>query len=179
MQEIWKDIEGYEGLYQVSNLGRVRALPKRKWNGRVWCDCKGYYKKQSNNGSGYLIVNLKKGGNQKNYLVHRLVAMTFIANKNEYPCVNHIDLNKQNNNVNNLEWCTHKENTTHAHVNGRKPKYHNKPVVCVELNLIFNSVGEAERWLKLKGNRISSVCNGRRGCKTCGGYHWKFLSGEI
>ena len=113
--EIWKDIKDYEGLYQVSNLGRVRSLPKVDRLGRVH---NGKIKAQVNNGSGYLIVNLKHNGKQKMKTVHRLVAETFISNDDNLPEINHIDGNKVNNRVDNLEWCTRSENVKHAIKNG-------------------------------------------------------------
>ena len=103
MKEILKDIKGYEGRYQVSNLGNVKSLNYRR---------KGQKKilSQWNNGRGYLYVNFSN----KNYAVHRLVAETFIANIQRKEDVNHIDGNKKNNNVKNLEWCSRKENIQHA-----------------------------------------------------------------
>ena len=99
MQEIWKDIKGYEGLYQVSNLGNVKSL---KTNKNLY----------SSNAKGYRRVGLFKG-KRKGYSIHRLVAQAFIPNPENKPCVNHKDCNRANNNVNNLEWCTHKENNNY------------------------------------------------------------------
>lgn len=96
--EIWKDIEGYESMYEVSNLGNVRNIIKNEL-------CSIFI-----HTSGYVCVKLKKDKKQKNKYVHRLVAQSFIENKNDLREVNHIDHNKENNNSNNLEWCTHKEN---------------------------------------------------------------------
>lgn len=175
MNEIWKDILGYEGLYQVSNLGRVRSLDKRRWNGRTWCIKKGRVLRSCDNGVGYLVVNLKDEGVQHMQLVHRLVAKTFINNPEQLKYVNHKDLNKRNNEVTNLEWCTAKQNVHHARRNGHLPTYYKKRVLCVELNREFESVAAAEKWLGLKGNRIANVCKLKRGCKTCGGYHWRYI----
>ena len=169
--EIWKDIKDYEGLYQVSNLGRVRSLPKVDRLGRVH---NGKIKAQVNNGSGYLIVNLKHNGKQKMKTVHRLVAETFISNDDNLPEINHIDGNKVNNRVDNLEWCTRSENVKHAIKNGLHTDFGQRKVVCVELNMVFKTIKEAESWIGVKGSRISNVCNLKRGCKTCGGYHWRY-----
>lgn len=100
MQEIWKDIKDYEGLYKISNLGNVKSL---KTNKNL------YYSKSKN----YLRVSLNKDGIRKGYSIHRLVAEAFIPNPNNYPCVNHKDCNGNNNNVDNLEWCTHKQNNSY------------------------------------------------------------------
>lgn len=99
--EIWKDIAGYEGLYQISNYGNIR-------------NSKGRLLKYYENHKGYYKVGLNKNGKNSKFRVHRLVAQMFIPNPHEYPQVNHIDGNKQNNNVTNLEWCTNTENQIHA-----------------------------------------------------------------
>lgn len=109
--EIWKNIEGYEGYYQVSNLGRVKSLPR----GKQWP-----YRQTHNNirkqhiKNGYLQVNLSKDNKVKWVGVHRLVAMAFIPNPNNHPQVNHIDECKTNNVVTNLEWCTQSQNQMHG-----------------------------------------------------------------
>jgi len=111
MEEIWKDISGYEGLYQVSNLGRVRSLDRLSHyirNGNPEAKLfKGRIMKQSHTTDGYLMIYLRKGGKDKYYSVHRLVAQAFIPNPENLPFVNHKDEVKDNNCVDNLEWCTH------------------------------------------------------------------------
>lgn len=106
-KEIWQDIKGYEKLYQISNLGRVRSLIKK--HPKII--------KQHNIGV-YKRIGLSKNKQKKNYLVHKLVAETFIPNPENLPCVNHKDGNKENNNVNNLEWCTYQYNNRHARKTG-------------------------------------------------------------
>ncbi|PTH92302.1 hypothetical protein BU108_06300 [Staphylococcus xylosus] len=101
MREIWVDVIDYEGLYKVSNSGKV-------WSVRNKLMLKQCYRK------GYLLVTLNKNGNAKSCSVHRLVAMHFIPLVKDKECVNHIDENKTNNNVENLEWCNHKENNHHG-----------------------------------------------------------------
>lgn len=121
MREIFKEIHGYEGFYEISNCGRVKSL--MEWNGHI------HRKKETptyvtptDNGHGYLIVGLRKFGKRKNFYVHRLVAEHFLEKKKGKGVVNHIDFNKSNNTVSNLEWCTQKENVHHSSENMRHPK---------------------------------------------------------
>lgn len=107
--EIWKDIKGYEGLYQISNTGKVKSL-KRIMKSRK---CEEIIRKPSKLPKGYLRVSLCKNGEIKYYSIHRLVAEAFIPNENNYPCVNHKDCNTSNNNVENLEWMTYEENNSY------------------------------------------------------------------
>ena len=122
--EIWKDIEGYSGKYQVSNFGNVRSTyVNRCMFGKYKMKIeKETLLKQIDNGAGYLKVNLKSNGKRKNCFVHRLVAEAFVENKNGYRYVNHIDYNKLNNHSNNLEWCTQKQNILHSIDHYKKPK---------------------------------------------------------
>ena len=109
MKEIWKDIEGYEGLYQVSNLGRVKSFPRIGTHAR-----KIKIIKIMEDRIGYKFIHLSKNNKQKRKSIHRLVAETFIPNPNNYPCINHIDECKENNKVNNLEWCTYSYNNNYG-----------------------------------------------------------------
>lgn len=120
MAEIWKDIEGYEGLYQVSNYGKVKILPKFRNNGTNGYVSKEKLMKQCKHNLGYLFVVLSKNGKYKHFYVHRLLTQAFIPNPDNKPHVNHIDGNKQNNSIDNLEWCTAKENVIHAFKTGLK-----------------------------------------------------------
>ena len=104
-KEILKDIRGYEGRYQISDTGRVYSLLTHRYLSKSVHKC------------GYVKVTLQKNGESKTYLVHRLVASNFIENPYNYKEVNHKDGNKQNNNVDNLEWCSVSENTKHAFTN--------------------------------------------------------------
>jgi len=122
--EIWKDVVGYEGLYQVSNLGRVKSLERTVVNTKSWIfkntngeqKRKEYIMKKSCDSLGYVRVTLqnKLKNDRKTYKVHRLVAIAFRENKNNLRCVNHINGVRHDNIVENLEWCTHKQNTQHA-----------------------------------------------------------------
>lgn len=170
--EIWKSVVGFEGFYEVSNFGRVKSLDRVDKRGRFQ---KGKIKTQINNGSGYMVVSLKKDGKQKMRSVHRLVADSFIPNPLHKPCVNHLDGDKSNNKVVNLVWCTYVENMKHAVETGLYKNVHGRKVLCVELNKTFNSLREAERFVGVRGSRLSNVCKLKRGSKTCGGFHWRYL----
>lgn len=115
MQEEWRPIKDYEGIYEVSNLGRIKSLDRyRKGkfkNSKSFL--KGKLLKLSPNKSGYLQSVITLNCIPKHLYVHREVALSFIDNKYNNKVVNHIDCNKQNNNISNLEWCTHLENTRH------------------------------------------------------------------
>ena len=120
MNEEWRDIKGYEGLYQVSNLGRVKSLPRERRNRQGYYYTKEKILKQTNTSTGYKKVELFNG-TRKSYKVHRLVAQAFLNNEYNKPQVNHKDGNKINNNVNNLEWVTGSKNIIHAYKTGLNP----------------------------------------------------------
>ena len=163
--EIWKDIKGYEGLYQVSNLGRVKSL-------------NGYHRKEiilklRNNLYGYLTIGLSKNNISKRYKVHRLVAETFIPNPNNYEQVNHKDGNKLNNCIDNLEWCNRSYNMKHAYDNNLLEC---RPVNQYDLkgNLIKKWKGSKYAMVELGiwNANIVNCCKGKR--KSAGGYIWKY-----
>ena len=165
INEIWKDCKGYEGLYQVSNLGRV-------WNIKLQRYLKGSYNKD-----GYIRVNLTaKNGKCKTESVHRLVALAFIPNPKGLPQVNHIDENKENNCVDNLEWTSIKDNANHGTRNKRISKANSISVYCFELDKTFYGAREAERELGINHSSISKACRGKQ--KTAGGYLWEYYNGE-
>ena len=141
MTEIWKDIPGYEGIYQVSNLGQVRSLNYKK-TGKI------KLLKLCANTYGYYSVTLRKNNFRKTGVVHRLVAITFIENENNLPCINHKDENKLNNNVNNLEWCDYKYNINYGTaiqrgVNKRKVKVNCYNLSC-KLVKKYNSIKDTK-----------------------------------
>lgn len=122
--EVWKDIKGFEGIYQVSNLGNVRSLDRRVVNhkGGTTRIVRGMAMKPWDNGNGYLIVALNDKRKRKNCYVHRLVAEAFIDNPKNKKYINHKDYNTKNNSEINLEWCTQKENIAHSSAHMRKPR---------------------------------------------------------
>lgn len=119
-QEIWKDVVGYEGLYQVSNFGRVKSLARKINHGRYIEDRGDVIMTLFLNRQGYFTVILSKNGEKKQHRVHQMVARAFIPNFDNKEMINHIDCNTQNNRVENLEWCTNSENQLHAIANGLK-----------------------------------------------------------
>ena len=176
--EIWKNIKGYEGLYQVSNMGRVKSLERIiiKKDGRKFT-VKERVLKPGATKDGYLIVGLHAGDKQKTLTVHRLVCQAFHKNPENKPCVNHIDENKTNNAANNLEWCTYEENNTHGTRSERMAKTQSKPVGQYtrdgELIKVWASVSEAGRRAGFDRGTISDVANGKR--KTHKGFVWKYI----
>lgn len=157
--EIWKDIKGYDGLYQISNLGRVKSFGNVNSN-----NSKERILKPGIDGVGYLLVILFKDGKAKTFRIHRLVAKTFIPNIENLPQVNHKDEIKTNNCVENLEWCTAKYNINYSK---------SKRVICVETNVIYESIKEADRQTCISQSSISKCCLKKR--KTAGKLHWKFV----
>lgn len=119
-KEIWKDIKGYEGLYQISNKGRVKSLARviKRNNGRE-LPLKERIKNDVYDNKGYSRINLSKNGKSKKHSVHRLVANAFLIKQKHQDQVNHIDGDKKNNDVSNLEWCTGKENVRHSYAIGK------------------------------------------------------------
>ena len=118
--EIWKDIPGYEGLYQASTLGNIRSLDKivPKWNKPYKRKVKGKILKKNLINGGYLAISLHKNKEQKSYKISRLIAKTFIPNPNNKPEVNHINSIRTDDRVSNLEWCTRSENMLHSYKYG-------------------------------------------------------------
>src|SRR5699024_11058913 len=117
--EIWKDINGYEGIYQVSSLGRVRSLDRTLLNkNNIEYKVKGKIRKISCAGKGYQDIQLSKEGMSKMFLVHILVAETFLDNKENLPIVNHIDRNKTNNHIEIIEWMSSSDNINHSIATG-------------------------------------------------------------
>lgn len=174
MEEIWKDIKGFEGCYQISNFGRVKALAREVGGGRRLKE-KMLHFSPSN---GYKVAHLYKNGVQKNFSVHRLVGEAFIPNPENKPCINHKDENKLNNHVNNLEWVTQKENANYGTKNARSGLKHAKATIQYDLkgNKIkrWESASAAARYFNVQACSISAVCK-RRNETSCG-YIWRYES---
>lgn len=171
--EIWKDIEGYEGLYQVSNLGRVKSLNyKRTGKERIL--------KAGKSGYGYLQVNLYKDGNREQPLVHRLVATAFLDNPDNLPEVNHKDEDKTNNCVENLEYCSRLYNMNYGTGSKRSAEKRSKPVFSVNketgLIMYWESAKEAERCTGTNNGNIINCCQGRQ--KSAGGHYWFYADDD-
>jgi hypothetical protein len=171
--ETWKSIKGYEGLYEVSNLGRVKSLAKMRWNGKAYHLWEERILKQGTNGNDYLVVNLYKNKNIRLVTVHRLVANAFVDNPNNFKEVNHLDENRKNNNVNNLEWCTRKYNCNYG--NRTEKAKHCKQINQYDLqgNFINTWISAVEAANKLNINADSIYRNANGKSKTAGGYVWK------
>lgn len=182
MEEVWKDIAGYEGLYQVSNFGRVKSLDRyvpHSSLGRKFC--KGCIMSLHINNAGYCTVNLCKDNKYKSFDIQRLVALAFIPNPNNLPEVNHKDENKLNNSVENLEWVTKSGNNRYGSKLKRQREKILKKVLQYDLqgNFIreWASAIDAERDIAGKfTGAISKCANGRS--KTSYGYIWRFKEAE-
>lgn len=146
-----RDIPGYEGLYGITSCGRVWSYRAKR------------FLKPFDNGKGYLRVSLRKDGKRKDFLVHRLVAETYLPNPDNLSQVNHKDEDKSNNALPNLEWCTAVYNINYSLA---------KKVICVETGKIFESVNEAAEAVNRNAKTLSNHLRGRK--KTCAGLHFKY-----
>lgn len=176
--ELWRDIEGWEGYYKISNLGRVKNRNNELRNTNTY------------NNSGYLMITLKckdSGNKPQTKTIHRLVANAFLPNPYNLSDVGHIDDNKSNNKLTNLIWQSHKENCNYGNRNNKlrdinlgrvgKLNKRSKPVHCIELNKDFESIRLAELYLLnelgIKCSKISASCKSSH--KTAGGFHWRYI----
>ena len=178
-EEIWKDIKGFEGQYRISSFGRLEHYSKRfGWN---------ILKNTNKKVSYFSVILINRQGKNLSTRLHRLVAEAFIPNPNNYPTINHIDGNKQNNNVENLEWCTQKQNFEHAKENGlwkyNKP-YKTTPVAQFSLDgkfiKIFPDTKQAQKETGVCSRNILQVVNKEEynkekhlTRKQAGGFIWK------
>lgn len=166
--EIWKDIPNYEGIYKVSNRGRIMSL---KDNDII---------RKQGTLKGYKIISLFKNGICRMYRVHRLVAQAFIPNPENKPCIDHIDGNRANNDVSNLRWVTVKENqnnpVTKTKFFNRKVKpHHEKPILQIKGGKIiarYKSIHDAAKKLNITATNICAVCKGRE--KSYKGFIWAY-----
>lgn len=164
-KEQWAWITGYEDRYMVSTLGQIKSFVVDKVDGKLM--------KLINDKNGYKKINLYKNGKKTTFQVHRLVAIAFIPNPENKPQVNHIDEDKTNNNVSNLEWVTAKENTNHGTRNVRSGESISKAVRNITTGVVYKSQTAAAAELGLIQGSISRCCSGRR--KTTGDFEWEYV----
>lgn len=176
--EIWKDIKGYEGLYQISNTGKVKSLTRyiNSKSGRKLL-IKEKIRKTTTTTAGYEYTVLANKGKNKTLLIHRLVAEAFIPNPNNYACVNHIDENKSNNNVSNLEWCNYEYNNTYKNIHLRRNLDNvARKVIQYDLDMNeikrWNTVTDASNEFNAKAANIIKCCKGER--NHCCGFKWRY-----
>lgn len=175
--EEWKDIDGYDGGYKISNLSRIKSFKQGKEK----------ILKPSKDKYGYWVIGLTKNCKTKQFKVHRLVAKAFIPNPKNKPCINHKDGNVSNASISNLEWCSYSENLKHSYDTLKRKKYwkdkfgskHNLSKKVIQMdkqrNIIntYESTCEAERITNINSKNIASCCRGLR--KTAGGFIWRYI----
>jgi hypothetical protein len=161
--EIWKDITGYEGLYQVSNLGNVKSLSRKMWNGFGFFNSKDKILKPNLIISGYYSVHFMKDNIKKSFTIHRLVAKAFLKDTKGYE-VNHKDRNKINNNLNNLEFISHSDNIKHTYITGRKkPKkfINGRSLFVIDLQTgIFYNLSEFYKHVNVTRKTVNRFVSG-------------------
>ena len=191
MIEVWKDIEGYEGLYQVSNLGSIKRLERYDtYKSGIVHHYEELILSPRINKFGYYYLDLSKDRKSHTFRVHCIVAKAFIPNPNNLPCINHKDENKLNNYIHinedgsvdfeksNLEWCSKAYNNTYNGIRSRAGKNIGKPLIAFDgvhkLGTYFSSETEAAKYLKKTTlGQISQCASGR--AKSAYGYRWEFV----
>ena len=178
MTEQWKPIEGYEGLYEVSNLGHVRGVARIvRSSGISQRMALGRVLKPYTNKLRYQYVALSKDNKRETLSVHRLVAMAFIPNPDNLPCVNHKDEDPKNNKVENLEWCTTKYNLNYGTARERRVQKRWVAVIGTDKDgkeYRFESMAEAAEKTGAGFRNISMCCQGAKDRQTAGGYRWRY-----
>ena len=176
--EEWRDVKGYKGYYQVSNMGSVKSLERTVRNGRGYRIVPERILKTGKNNHGYLQVHLYKEGKRKLCCVHRLVATAFCENLEGYKEINHIDENKLNNRADNLEFCSRSYNCTYNGLAKRTGKKLSKPVYSIDkesgLIMFWESAREAGKVLGIDSSHITRCCKGK--IKSIGGFYWHYVS---
>lgn len=177
LEEVWKDIPGYVGYYQVSNLGRVRSLSRivARKTGSLFIN--GKLLKQYNTNKGRLEVHLCRNGKWVHWLVHRIVATTFLPNPHNLPQINHLNGDPRDNRLDNLEWCDQSRNELHkihelGHTNNSLLSSPRK-VMLVEQNIVFASLGEASRKSGVPLHTLFSRL--QSGKSDPNGNHWEYV----
>ena len=173
--EIWRNIDEYEGLYQISNCGNVKSLSRKM----IFVDGRNYnFKdkilKPGLSKNGYLTVSLNKNKNSKTFYVHRLVSKYFVENENGYNFVNHKDENKINNNYSNLEWCTRDYNNSYGSLKKRS-SFIGKKVGMYKNGILlkcFDKIIDTEKY-GFTPSLVSGCCIGK--CNSHKKYQWKHL----
>ena len=173
--EVWMDVVGYEGYYKVSNKGNVRSVERTDALGRKQG---GLTLRLAPHTGGYLCITLNKNGKKKTKLVHRLVAETFLPNPNNYPEVNHLDEDKTNNELSNLEWCEPSYNINYGPRNKKDAQTKSKKVRAINIEsgevATFSSTKDAMRKGYSSGN-VSAACRGiYYGGNLYRGYEWSY-----
>lgn len=164
--ELWRSIPGYEGLYEVSDIGNVRSIDRMifRSKGKPFIK-KGKVLRAGTDTNGYYYVSLYKHGIPRHESVHRLVAISFLDNPNKYPIVNHINEDKKDNRPCNLEWCTEKYNTNYGNGISRKVNSrikNNRPFMCIENGKTYINQNECARELQISQGSIGHVLKGKR-----------------
>lgn len=173
MEKLWKEIPGTDGKYLISTDGEVMAISRRVKFGHVYRCTKTKLLTPRDNGKGYLELEFFG----KHHYIHRLVAEAFIPNPYNFPCINHKDENKENNSVENLEWCDYSYNTNYGTRTKRaKEKRFGDRFVVINLDTgdVYQNPKDASRATGIHNDSISRVCKGKS--KTAGGYRWRYLN---
>ena len=175
INEVWKPIEGFEGKYEVSNLGNIKSLPRDYFYGKVKEET---YLRLYKEYDGYLRVTLFKNGIRHRYHVHRLVAKTFVENPLNKPFVNHLNEIKDDNRAENLEWCTSKENSNWGACRNKISEKVSKPIKQYDALGKFirdwKSITQASNSLGISISSLSECLHGRT--NTSKGYKWRFAN---
>ena len=186
-EEVWKDIQGYEGYYQISNMGRVKSVKRIVWNNSRGCyvTVPERIMKGRKDKDGYLLAHLSKDGKAKNYKIHRLVAVAFIGNPNNLPVINHKNEIKSDNRVSNLEWCSYSYNNSYndkgKKIGKKAAKKLGKPIFSIDretgLIMWWESIAEAARQTGISKSSICDCCKGRR--KSASNFYWYYADSDV
>lgn len=183
MEEIWKNITDYVGLYQVSNKGRVRSCKRYVYRGEgsrggeIFQLVRPRIMSLHDTANGYQSVMLHREGKTRRFLVHRLVAKEFLGKPDGRYDINHKDGNKKNNRIENLEWCTRQENIIHASRVLGVMHYHGRAVRCIETGEVFPSIRKAAERYGVADTNLGNSIRGK-GQKRCAGYHWEYINNQ-